>query len=121
MVNIATLLENAACKGMDTEIWFVESGGSKALDKARKICDACPVEQMCLEFAITRGVNFGMFGGKTVNERISYRINHGLTITHSTRIYEPHGSEAAVRRHDRRREPYCEKCRQYCRDKRARG
>lgn len=66
----------AACKGVDTEIFFVEKAGRpsraderKAYDPARMICRHCPVVDDCLEYALRYHIKQGMWGAKTPTER----------------------------------------------------
>jgi WhiB family redox-sensing transcriptional regulator len=68
----------AACKGKDTAI-FYPRGASEgrgtmpdAYNEPRAICNACPVREACLEFALTmEGYNgIGMWGGTTPRERV---------------------------------------------------
>lgn len=53
-------------------IFFPNRGGNLRL--ARSICAACPVQAVCLEFAIGTGTSDGMFGGLSPRER------EGLTL-----------------------------------------
>lgn len=57
----------AACAGMDTEIWFIES--EAAHDLAKSICVRCPVQEACLQAAIEIPGTFGVWGGKTKRQR----------------------------------------------------
>lgn len=45
----------------------------------KKICDACPVEEQCLEFAIVMNCT-GFFGGMTSEQRRQYREGADETI-----------------------------------------
>lgn len=58
----------AACTGMDTNLWFPEKG--VAVSKiVRTTCANCPVREPCLEYAIENREMFGVWGGKTPGER----------------------------------------------------
>lgn len=63
--------EDAACRETFDPIFFDrdDRGGAKA----RKVCQACPVQLNCLEYAIVLGVRFGVWGGKTRAQRDSLR------------------------------------------------
>ena len=53
----------ALCQGMDTSIFFPQSG---YYTEARKVCRACPVQPECLGFAMSftqTEDTSGMFGG----------------------------------------------------------
>jgi WhiB family transcriptional regulator, redox-sensing transcriptional regulator len=56
---------DAACRGMDTEKWFVFGG--PAAQPAIKICARCPVARQCLQFALRcesgADKRYGIFGG----------------------------------------------------------
>ncbi|MFC9497697.1 WhiB family transcriptional regulator [Streptomyces sp. NPDC056982] len=57
---------------------FFPSGNSQQTHvetaQAKAVCHRCPVEQTCLEWALTTGQDYGIFGGKTAQER---RLLHG--------------------------------------------
>jgi WhiB family redox-sensing transcriptional regulator len=59
--------EQAACRGLDTSIFFppsdLEAGAAKA------ICAQCPVREQCLEWAIASRQEEGIWGGMTDGER----------------------------------------------------
>jgi WhiB family redox-sensing transcriptional regulator len=67
------IVEQADCRDMtkvpDTNIFFPRVDYYDAVDKAKVVCDQCPVEVDCLEFAITNNENYGIWGGKTELER----------------------------------------------------
>ena len=58
---------HAACAGADIETFF-PSRGEDCRD-ARLICDGCPVREACLDFALTTGQAFGVWGGLTEHQR----------------------------------------------------
>ena len=39
------------------------------VDKARKICDGCPVLEPCLEYALEHRIDHGVWGGCSERER----------------------------------------------------
>lgn len=63
----------AACRGIDTSIFFPERGHHKQLDLARRICSECPVKDECLEYAISKlpreQGDVGVWGGTSAKER----------------------------------------------------
>ena len=67
----------ASCRGLDTNLFFppgtVGTSGA-ALNEIRRICESCPVQQACLQWAIAAGVTDGIWGGLTPIERRSYDI-----------------------------------------------
>jgi hypothetical protein len=52
---------DAACRGMDVEMFFAEDAGSRLM--AALICEDCPVRALCFEFAETNKER-GTWGGK---------------------------------------------------------
>jgi WhiB family redox-sensing transcriptional regulator len=59
---------SAACKGHDLKLFFPDPR-SNNYDTARAICAGCTVVEDCLAAALERGDQFGMFGGKSPQER----------------------------------------------------
>lgn len=59
--------ESAACRDLDTEIFFPDSESDAA--PALGVCAVCPVRDQCLEFALTTRQNDGVWGGTTEAER----------------------------------------------------
>jgi WhiB family redox-sensing transcriptional regulator len=67
----------AACRGTDPELFFPEGVKGPALQaaaRAKWICAACPVQAQCLDWAATHGAAFGIWGGRTEQERHAHRI-----------------------------------------------
>lgn len=64
----------AACRDEDPELFFPlsEMGpGAKQTVRAKAVCGTCPVRQECLAFAVDNGLDYGVFGGLTGEERRS--------------------------------------------------
>ncbi|MSO27032.1 MAG: WhiB family transcriptional regulator [Candidatus Nanopelagicales bacterium] len=57
---------DAACRGTDPDILFVQGAAQK---RAKNICMGCPVRTECLADALDNGVEFGIWGGMTERER----------------------------------------------------
>ncbi len=57
----------AACRGVDPNLFFPteEQDASAAL----RICQGCPVQQECLEWALESRVRYGVWGGTTERDR----------------------------------------------------
>ncbi|WP_233514799.1 WhiB family transcriptional regulator [Micromonospora sp. LHW51205] len=55
------------CRQVDGDLWFPEKGGSPRAAKA--ICFRCPVQEPCLRYALDHDDRFGIYGGKTSEER----------------------------------------------------
>lgn len=77
MKNRSDWWEDAACKGLDPNIWFPERPqGRDYFAIARGYCQMCPVIDACLAEALllaTEDDRFGMFGGHTPKERARLR------------------------------------------------
>jgi WhiB family redox-sensing transcriptional regulator len=63
-----------ACRGADASLFFLpeaERGGRKRRREqaAKAICRRCPVVAQCLQFALETGEPYGVWGGKTPEER----------------------------------------------------
>jgi WhiB family transcriptional regulator, redox-sensing transcriptional regulator len=57
--------KRAACRGMDTALFFPGQGDGATL--AKETCAGCPVRAECLEHAVAVGEAFGIWGG--LNEK----------------------------------------------------
>jgi WhiB family redox-sensing transcriptional regulator len=67
---------DAACRDEDPELFFPVSTvgpGARQTAQARAVCHRCPVADDCLAFALANGLNHGMFGGMTADERRELR------------------------------------------------
>ena len=56
----------AACRGVDTALFFNERGENAG--EAKAVCAGCPVVEQCREYALTAYVNQGVWGGLTNTE-----------------------------------------------------
>jgi WhiB family redox-sensing transcriptional regulator len=67
--------EAAACDGGDLDQWFAEGAQAARFDRARAICEECPVKAACLRDALAEEdglpaqLRFGLRGGKTREQR----------------------------------------------------
>lgn len=72
--------DDAACRDHPQEIFYgSEERSGKArhhpnltvdeVARARRICNACPVQMQCLEHAIVNREEFGIWGGSTAGQR----------------------------------------------------
>lgn len=57
----------ANCLGVDPDLFFPERGASTR--EAKEVCRGCVVREQCLEFALTNGEKFGIWGGLSERER----------------------------------------------------
>ena len=92
----------ANCRGFDPEMFFPHPKDRRGQVEARRICAACPVRDMCAEYAHELGVTHGVWGGEFRNDR-----NHTSEGQYHRR---PCGTAAAARRHFRKGEKLCQPC-----------
>lgn len=62
----------AACRGMDTDLFYPEGRGRtlRAREQiAKEICLSCPVARQCREAATALPERYGIWGGLTEGER----------------------------------------------------
>ncbi|MEV8548003.1 WhiB family transcriptional regulator [Streptomyces sp. NPDC051572] len=69
----------ALCRGMDTSLFFSpagERGRARQVreEKARAICAACAVREVCARTALNSGEQYGFWGGLTEGEREVIRL-----------------------------------------------
>ena len=57
---------HSACR--DSSLDFF-NGQASNVARCKVVCNQCPVESNCLEYALTYGEEFGIFGGMTADER----------------------------------------------------
>jgi WhiB family redox-sensing transcriptional regulator len=68
--------DSAACRGADTDLFFPDwatGSGLRDIEDVKLICRDCPVRALCLDWALDRGVAFGIWGGFTEEERRAIR------------------------------------------------
>ncbi len=63
-----------ACRGMDSEVFFHPTRErAKArrarIDAAKAVCRTCPVIQQCLDHALQAREPYGIWGGRSEDER----------------------------------------------------
>jgi len=58
---------DAACRDLDTAVFFPETDEGVAAAKA--VCATCPVREACLQFALVTRQDDGVWGGLDENER----------------------------------------------------
>lgn len=68
--------QQASCLGRDPELFFpIGTTGPSVpqLAAAKGVCAECPVRQTCLDWALDAGVDHGVWGGLSENERRSLK------------------------------------------------
>jgi WhiB family redox-sensing transcriptional regulator len=61
--------EAAACAGLDDALFFPVGEEDAKIDAAKAVCAACPVRDVCLQYAIATNQTEGIWGGMTGAER----------------------------------------------------
>jgi WhiB family redox-sensing transcriptional regulator len=77
---------HAACRGTkDPELFFPPSDsgpGAQQTAEAKAVCGNCPVRSDCAEYAMGTGLDHGVFGGMTENERRGARAARRARAAH---------------------------------------
>jgi WhiB family redox-sensing transcriptional regulator len=60
-------MRRAACAGVEVEVFFPDARASS--ERARRICESCPVQAECLSFAVADRTTVGIWGGTDEAER----------------------------------------------------
>lgn len=72
-----------ACKGMSVTLFFPKNRSEFVT--ARNICRSCPVSAECLNYAVSKQIAYGVWGGTGERERAKlireYQNVHGITQT----------------------------------------
>ena len=57
----------AKCSNDTSDLFF--SVAESKINRAKAICQSCPVKSECLTFAVKEDIEFGIYGGMTREER----------------------------------------------------
>ena len=79
--------KDAACKGK-TKLFFVTRGDTNTMNRAKAICQNCPVVEECRSYVLYHPERFGIWGGMTEKDRRHYRLELGIKLPaaqHGTR------------------------------------
>lgn len=60
-----------ACAGVDPELFFAHALAVDEIDTAKAVCESCPLKASCLQGALERGEQYGVWGGTDEGERRS--------------------------------------------------
>lgn len=60
---------DAACRGLDTEMFYPGPNDMETREAARSVCMGCPVRVECLEYALDNREDYGVWGGLHERER----------------------------------------------------
>ncbi len=60
-------MDEGNCRAHHPSVFFPSDG--VGVDVARRICATCPVQGLCLEYALTQRIDHGVWGGASERER----------------------------------------------------
>ena len=69
----------ARCRGDAGRDFYPPFGGERKRDRkarelrAKAVCESCPVRVECLDHAVSSGERYGVWGGLTSDERLTWR------------------------------------------------
>lgn len=70
--------DQAECNGVSIDIFIgpeEETWNPRRVKLAMQFCNACPVRQECLEYAIKEDIRVGIYGGTTWRQRKMMKID----------------------------------------------
>src|SRR5690348_6062526 len=77
-----TWMRDGKCRGIDPAEFFPSDG--LGVDRARRVCEDCPVRAECLEYALEYRIEHGVWGGASERERRRIlRRRRGVTLANS--------------------------------------
>lgn len=101
------------CRGMDPQLFYPSADNSGRVRKeAREACRDCPVINQCYDYALRNEV-YGYWAGLDERDRKRRQLAAGVTPRkwlYDTRIFAPHGTDAAYARHKKASEIPCQAC-----------
>ncbi|CAN5667993.1 hypothetical protein BH24ACT5_BH24ACT5_30620 [soil metagenome] len=107
---------DAACRGLDPDLFFPQRGAPP--DQAKAVCAGCPVRAECLDYALTHHELFGVWGGTTGKQRRRLRNGRRANAVAC-------GTRSGYQTHQNRHEAICDACREasnvYMRERRQRA
>lgn len=69
-------VQRARCKDEDPELFFpigTTGPAAEQIERARAVCQGCPVRGECLEWALATGQDAGVWGATSEDERRAMR------------------------------------------------
>jgi WhiB family redox-sensing transcriptional regulator len=72
----------AACREVDVSVFYPADNdrgvlAARRVQRAKQICQTCPVIRVCLTVALTTDERYGIWGGLTPNERAGLELELG--------------------------------------------
>lgn len=66
-------MQDALCAQVEPDVMFPADRDAAGARRAKKLCDACPVRQLCLDYALQNNIRHGIWGGMSPLERAAVR------------------------------------------------
>jgi Transcription factor WhiB len=115
--------DSAACRKEDPGLFFPKGEGDNwqlAVDEARAVCRRCPSVDLCLQWALEKRIDDGIFGGTTALERRNLLRRRGRGKGRGAKKTEPKqprkpagcGTRGGYLKHRREKSAICPPCRQ---------
>jgi WhiB family redox-sensing transcriptional regulator len=70
-VEVRAWVQRANCIGIDADLFFPDRG--EPTRHAKAVCAGCEVREECLDYALSTGQKFGVWGGTSERERRALR------------------------------------------------
>lgn len=75
-------MSDGNCRAYPPATFFPSDG--VGVDLARRICQTCPVQALCLEYALTNRIDHGVWGGCSERERRRIAKRRRLAVSAAT-------------------------------------
>ena len=62
-------MAEGACVGHDPEVFFPPPGLNQFANEAKRICARCAVRETCLQYALDKNEQHGIWGGLSARQR----------------------------------------------------
>ena len=79
-----TWVDRARCTGEDPELFFPMGAPRLVMvqtERAKAVCDGCPVRDQCLEWSLATAQDAGVWGGLDEDERRAIRRRRRRTVS----------------------------------------
>lgn len=68
------------CRNHPPEVFFPSDGAG--VEVAKRICEDCPVQEPCLEYALLNRIDHGVWGGTSERQRRRILKSRRATLSH---------------------------------------
>lgn len=69
-------IKDAACRGIGTDMFYLERGDWHKIGAARELCASCKVREQCAEYGAYE--RYGIWGGMNYKERVKWRTTNNV-------------------------------------------